>query len=382
MANESVMPPTYETTLRRKDGNKVYVELNAGLIKFQGKPADLVLIKDITERKAVEERLFSLLRFQREMLDTATTWIDMFDAGGNITFWNLAAERISGYSRDEVLGHTKIWEWLYPDPEYRDKMMADVTAILLRNEHVENFETVVRRKDGNERVILWHSNNFMDKDGKILGGIGIGADVTDSKNAEEALKVERDKAEQYLNIAEVILVALDTEARITLLNRKGYQVLGYEEGELLGRDWIKTCLRPQDHESVYKANRKIFAGEIKLFEYYERYIINKKGEERLIAWHTTIIKDGEGRIIGTLSSGEDITERRKTEEKNLQLAAIVESSNDAILGALFDGTITTWNKGAERIYGYTENEIIGQPVTVLVPPEHLDEVPQIIGRLR
>jgi PAS domain S-box-containing protein len=180
MANEYVTP-TYETILRRKDGNKISAELNAGLIKFQGKPADLVLIQDITERKAVEERLLSLLRFQREMLDTATTWIDMFDAGGNIIFWNLAAERISGYSRDDVLGHAKIWEWLYPDSEYRAKMIHDVTKILFKNERIENFETVILRKDGKKRVILWHSNNFMDKDLKIFGGIGIGADVTDNK---------------------------------------------------------------------------------------------------------------------------------------------------------------------------------------------------------
>jgi PAS domain S-box-containing protein len=521
MANGDATP-IYETVLRSRDGNKISAELNAGLITFQGKSADLIIIQDITERKAVEERLFSLIRFQREMLDTAATWIDMFDAGGNITFWNLAAERISGYSRNEVLGHAKIWEWLYPDPEYRDKMMADVTAIILRNEHVDNFETVVRCKDSRERVILWHSNNFIDKDGKILGGIGIGADVTESinaqlafkeskqrlsdiidflpdaimvidkdgkiiswnqaivamtgvkaedilgksdyeyavpfygqrrpilvdlvlksqkgferaydnleikdgtltgeayipnlrgrqaylfgtasalydlkgnvvgaiesirditeyKRAEEAIKAERDRAEQYLNIAEVILVVLDAEARITLLNRKGYQVLGYEEDELMGRDWIKTCLRPQDHEAVHEVNRKIIAGEIELFEYYESYILNKKGEEHLIAWHTTIIKDGEGCIIGTLSSGEDITQRRKAEEKNLQLAAIVESSNDAIVGGLLDGTITNWNRGAERIYGYTEDEIIGQPVTHLVSPKCLDEVPQIIARLR
>ena len=522
MANESVTPTIYETILRRRDGTKIFADLNAGVITFQGTSADLVMIRDITERKVVEERLFSLLRFQNEMLDAASIWIDMFDAKGNTTFWNLAAERISGYSREEVLGHAKIWKWLYPDPEYRAKMIDDVTKILLRNERVENFETVIRLKDGGKRVISWHSSNFVDKDGKILGGIGIGVDITekkeaenalkeskrrladivdflpdatmvidkdgkiiswnqaivamtgvkaedilgkgdyeyaipfygqrrpilvdlvlksqeefettyynierkdgiltgeaympnlrgrqvylfgtaaalhdskgnvvgaiesirditDYKRAEEALKAERDRAEQYLNIAEVILVALDAEARITLLNRKGYQVLGYEEGELMGRDWIKTCLRPQDHESVYEANRKIIAGEIEPFEYYESYILNKNGEERLIAWHTTIIKDGEGRIIGTLSSGEDITERRKTEEKNLQLAAIVESSNDAIFGALLDGTITTWNKGAERIYGYTEDEIIGQPVTLLVSPERLDEVPQILERLR
>ena len=420
------------------------------------------------------------------------------------------------------MGHAKIWKWLYPDPEYRAKMIDDVRGMLLRNERLENFETIICLIDGGQRVISWHSSNFVDEDGKILGGIGIGIDITEKKEAEnalkeserrladiidflpdatmvinkdgkiiswnqaivdmtgvkaedilgkgdyeyaipfygqrkpvlidlvqkplkeleinysnikrqggvlvgeaympnlkgreayllgtsaslydfsgnivgsiesirditehkrteDALKAARDRAEQYLNIVEVILVALDADARITLLNRKGYLVLGYEEGELMGRDWIKTCLRPQDHESVYEANRKIIAGKIELFEYYESYILNKNGKERLIAWHTTIIKDEEGRIISTLSSGEDITERKKTEEKNLQLAAIVESSNDAIFGTFLDGTITNWNKGAERIYGYAEDEIIGQPVTLLASPERLDEVPQILQRLR
>jgi PAS domain S-box-containing protein len=521
MANEFVMPMMYETILRRSDGTKIFAELNAGLITFQGTPADLVIIRDITERKVVEERLLLLLRFQNEMLDTASIWIDMFDAQGNTTFWNLAAERISGYSREEVLGHAKIWKWLYPDPEYRAKMIGDVTGILLNNQRVENFETVISLKCGGQRVISWHYSNFVDKDGKILGGIGIGVDITekkeaenelkeskrrladivdflpdatmvidkngkimswnqaivnltgvkaedilgkgdyeyaipfygqrrpvlidlvqkplkeldinysnikrqggvlvgeayisnlkgeetylhgtaaalydtggnivgaiesirditDHKRAEEAFKAERDRAEQYLNTVEVIIVALDAEARITLLNRKGYQILGYEEGELIDRDWIKTCLHPQDPESVYEANRRIIAGEIDLFEYYESYILNKNGEERFIAWHTTVIKDRDGRIIGTLSSGEDITERRKTEERKLQLAAIVESSNDAILRTLLDGTITNCNKGAERIYGYTEDEIIGQPLTHIVSPERLDKVPQILERL-
>ena len=508
MANEFVTT-IYETILRRRDGAKLFAELNAGLITFHGTPADLVIVRDITERKAVEERLVSLMRFQNELLDTASVWIDIFDAKGNTTFWNLAAERISGYSREEVLGHAKMWKWLYPDPEYRAKMIEDVKGMLLKNERLENYETVICVKGGGQKVISWHSSNFVDEDGQIMGGIGIGVDITEKKEIEnelkeserrladivdflpdatmvidnagrviswnqaivnmtgvkaedilgkgdyeyaipfygqrkpvlidlvqkplkeletnysnirrqggilvgeayipnlngreayllgtaaalydfrgnivgaiesirditerkrieDALKAEKDSAEQYLNTVEVILVALDTEARITLLNRKGYQVLGYEEGELIGRDWIKTCLRPQDHEEVHEANRKIISGKIKLFEYYESYILNKNGEERSIAWHTTIIKNKEGGIIGTLSSGEDITERKKAEEKILQLAAIVESSNDAIFGSLLDGTITSWNKGAEKIYGYTENEIIGQPIPLLASPD-------------
>ncbi|MGD0954577.1 MAG: PAS domain S-box protein [Methanotrichaceae archaeon] len=91
------------------------------------------------ELKRSKERLASLHRFHDELLDTAAIWIDMFDSKGNMTFWNRAAERISGYSREEVLGHAKIWEWLYPDPEYRAKMIKSVKGMLLRNERLETL---------------------------------------------------------------------------------------------------------------------------------------------------------------------------------------------------------------------------------------------------
>ena len=149
---------------------------------------------------------------------------------------------------------------------------------------------------------------------KVIGSILVITDLTEQKKIERALIAERDKAEKYLNIAEVILVALDTKARITLLNRKGYQILGYEEGELIGKNWIKTCLRPED-ERVLTTNDKIVSGEIEPFEYYENYVLTKNGEERYIAWHTAILKDDKGLIIGTLSSGEDITDRRKAENQ-------------------------------------------------------------------
>ena len=77
----------------------------------------------------------------------------------------------------------------------------------------------------------------------------------------------------------------------------------------------------------------------------------------------------------------DITERKRAEERIRELGAIVESSDDAIFGKTLDGTITSWNKGAEKIYGYAENEVIGQPISILVPADRRDEVPRILGRL-
>jgi len=124
------------------------------------------------------------------------------------------------------------------------------------------------------------------------------------------------------------------------------------------------------------------AGKIKEAEYYENPIITKSGEERLIEWHNTVIHEEGGKIIGTLSSGEDITERKKAEEMRLQLAAIVDSADDGIIGASLDATITAWNKGAEHIYGYSANEIIGKPVNMLVPENKIPEMLYIFEKLK
>ncbi len=176
--------------------------------------------------------------------------------------------------------------------------------------------------------------------------------ITDRKQIEEALKAEKDRAEKYLNIAEVILVALDTHARITLLNRRGYEILGYEEGELIGKDWIKTCLHPEDYERVLDFNNKIVAGKIEPLEYYESYILTKKGEERNIAWHTAVLKNDEGRIIGTLSSGEDITDRKRSENQldaeRSRLNAIIDNAPVGIVVADKDAKILLANQAAKK----------------------------------
>ena len=134
------------------------------------------------------------------------------------------------------------------------------------------------------------------------------------KQAEAALQIEREKARQYLSVAEVILVAFDTEARVTLLNRKGYSILGYEEGELVGQDWFRVCLPADEYESVSGVFKRVLAGDLGAVEYNENCIVRRDGEKRLIAWHNSIIKDELGKITGILSSGEDITERRAAEE--------------------------------------------------------------------
>ncbi len=134
------------------------------------------------------------------------------------------------------------------------------------------------------------------------------------KKVEQSLIIQKHLAEQYLDIAGVILVAIDDQAKVTLINRKGQEVLGYEKNELLGKDWFKVCLPSEENNEVYKVYRGLMAGKIEAFKYNENRICTKNGEERLVAWSNVLLKDEYGNIIGLLSSGEDITERKQAEE--------------------------------------------------------------------
>lgn len=133
-----------------------------------------------------------------------------------------------------------------------------------------------------------------------------------------ALRRETDKSRRLLDTVETMIVGLNREGYVTLINRRGCELLGYAERELLGRLWFSTCL-PEGSDEVYKAFNRIMGGELEGLQYYENEVLTRSGERRLVAWHNNYMRDSQGAIIGTLSAGEDITARRLAEERNVQL---------------------------------------------------------------
>jgi PAS domain S-box-containing protein len=149
-------------------------------------------------------------------------------------------------------------------------------------------------------------------------------DISEKIRARQALLKERDRATQYLQVAQSMLVGLDERGRITLLNRKGHQLLGYEEGELVGRNWFEVCLSPEDALRAQAIYDEVMSGRVVAREYNESRIRTKSGDWRHIAYRNTVITDAEGRITGSLRSGEDITERRQAEDALQALNASLE----------------------------------------------------------
>ena len=162
------------------------------------------------------------------------------------------------------------------------------------------------------------------------------------------------------------MVELDTHGQITMINRKGCKLLGYTEKELLGRSWFSTCLpQPQGMAIVYPLFRQIMSGDMTVADYSENPVLCRDGSQRLIAWHNSNYSDNQGRVIGTLSSGEDITERQEAQEKIHKLSLAVEQSPESIIITNLHANIEYANTTFVRNTGYTLAEVLGRNPRIL-----------------
>ena len=177
-------PRSYEFKIQRKDGEKKWVHFTGARITYEGKKAGIGTALDITERKEYEQELRKVNEFREKIIQDANIWVIVINEEGNVTVWNKAAEEISGYAKEEVKGHSKIWEWLYPDDEYRREVTRKANNIL-EGESVEDFETTILPKDGEEKTIRWTSHPLKRGNGKIMGSVAFGIDITKQKEAEE-----------------------------------------------------------------------------------------------------------------------------------------------------------------------------------------------------
>jgi PAS domain S-box-containing protein len=139
------------------------------------------------------------------------------------------------------------------------------------------------------------------------------------KKQAETLRRERDKAQNYLDIAGTIIMTLNLKGEIAMMNRKGCTLLGYGEEEIVGKDWFDNFIPGRIRLEIRAVFENIIAGETELVEYHENPVLTKGGEERLIAWHNTVLKDETGKIIGVLSSGEDVTEHNQLEKSLIDI---------------------------------------------------------------
>lgn len=198
--------------------------------------------------------------------------------------------------------------------------------------------------------------------------------VSARNEVEELLRKERDTAQRYLDVAGVILVALDVDERITLINRKGCDILGCSDQDLLGQNWFDRCLPESQRELVRRAFRRLMNGEVEPVERFENHVLTRDGRERLISWSNTVVRNANGEITGTLSSGSDITESNEADDRLTLLSSVVEQSSEGIAVVDLDGRLTYLNSAFAAMHGYTPDELVGKHLSIFHAPDQLPTV--------
>lgn len=190
------------------------------------------------------------------------------------------------------------------------------------------------------------------------------------KNLHDELVAERDQAQNYLDMAGVMLLVLDEQGIVRMINRKGCEILGYSESDILGRDWFENYVPEASRSHVREGFIRLLANENAGNGYFEFSFLNGRHQTRMMGWNNIVLKDSDGRINGLLISGEDITERleaqTKIEQANEYLDNLLKASPIAIISLDSRKKIVTANKNAADLLGYDVSELLAMPVRELV----------------
>ena len=202
-----------------------------------------------------------------------------------------------------------------------------------------------------------------DARGRALRLVGYNADITPRKRAEFALTDSEARYRALVEYSPYCIHELDLQGRFTRMNRAGLKMMGVEdESAVCGMDYLRTVAK-EDGKRIGGLLTRALQGEASEFEF-------AAANGRLFQSSFVPIRDSHGAVRQLMGLTQDITGRKEAEAERARLAMIVENAGDAIIGRALDGTITTWNAAAERMFGYSGSEIVGKSITILVPEQH------------
>ncbi len=323
---------------------------------------------DITEQRHAEAERDQLVA----VLEASGDAIMSFSPELRILSWNRGAERMLGYSRAEMIGKSLD---IVLAPESRliaRKMMAeDIERMTKDPSIVRRMEFPLMKKDGSVVEVWIVASGVFDSAGKLIGVSAVHRDITERKQAER----EHAMLAAMVESSDDAIIAISTDLSVMSWNRGAERFLGYSRAEAIGNS-VDIFLSPESSSAARQMMIEDFERMSKdpsIVRRVEAQVRTKDG--RLI--DTSIVASGlfdsSERLIGVTSIHRDITASKQAERERAILAAIVKSSDDAIISFSKELAITSWNPGAERIYGYSAQEAIGRSFDLFVPSEGLPQ---------
>jgi two-component system, cell cycle sensor histidine kinase and response regulator CckA len=260
------------------------------------------------------------------------------------------------------------------------EMMIREDATMYQTGHID-VECRVLRPNGTVRW-AWIRGYPVREQGQIVRLVGVIEDITKRKATEQALHASQARNAAVLRASPDAIVIMDHESKVVDFNPAAESIFGYSHAEAVGKDMSELIIPPHMRDRHKQGLARYLAtgvGPI-LNERLEMPACRADGTEFSCELTITPI-GGEGKPLFT-GFIRDITERKRAEEQNATLAAIIEYADDAIVSLTLNGIVISWNHGAERLYGYSAEEMIGRPIILLHPPEKYEEYHSIMARAK
>ena len=369
------------TVLIRKDGAEVPIDDSGAPIRDkEGNASGVVLVfRDITERKKAEDELLGSERRLNRSQEIAHLGSWELDLVKNKLSWSDEVYRIFGLKPQEFgATYEAFLQAVYPDD--REAVDAAYSGSLREGRDTYEIEhRVVRKSTGEIRIVYEKSEHIRDGTGKIIRSIGMVQDITERKQMQskleeysrnlEKLVEERTKklelsslyARNLIEASLDPLVTISVEGKITDVNKATELVTGCLREQMIGSDFADYFTQPEKARQGYE---EVFTkGFVKD---YPLAIRHKSGRITDVLYNATVYRNEAGKISGIFAAARDVTEHRKAEEILRKQAALIDLSPDGIVVKKPDGTITFWSLGAEKLYGWTAAQAVGQKIQALL----------------
>ena len=312
----------------------------------------------------------------RQILEESPVAVYTCDREGYITYYNQAAAELWG--RSPEVGKTLwcgSWKIYYPGGEPMPLEECPMAKMLKTGTECKNEEIIIKRPDGSVRNLLVFPRPVFDDQQQLTGAHNTLVDITEQENGH----LKQATLSAIVESSDDAIISKDLNGTITSWNSGAERIFKYKESEIVGKSI--TLLIPEsrlnDEDLILESIKK----GVKI-DHFETVRKDKFGKEIPVSLSVSPVKDMHGSIVGASKIARNLSDRREIEEKQAVLSAIVESSDDAIISKDLNGNIMSWNSGAEKIFGYSEEEALGKSITLLIPKSRLPEEKRILKNIR